>query len=180
MKKLLMAVFVAIAMFAQTRVQAEDPSYFNITFSDVGNGGSTVGSGWLSGLLVSPGLYEIFAGSFTLTSGEGFSVGTFTLLPNPNPPGQSVSPSGYFLFDNQVSPGTDPFVNNNGLLFTSGSVEINLFSNAGNVPEYQLYQNNGVNVLGDVTLVPVPEPSARMLLLPFGILFWMQRMKRTV
>ena len=175
-----MAVFAVLVMFVQIPARADDPSYFDITFSNVGTGGSTVGSGWISGSLISPGVFEVFDGSFTITSGDGFTEGTYSLLPNPNPPGQSLSPSGYFLFDNQLSPNTDPLENNNGLLFASGSIEINLFSNVGSVPEYQLYQNNGVNVLGEITINPVPEPSVRALLLPFGFFLWMLRMKRAV
>ena len=180
MKKIILAMFMGLLTFVETQVRADDPTYFNIAFSNVGTGGSTVGSGWVSGFLISSGTYEIFDGSFTITSGDGFTAGTYTLFPNPNPPGQSLSPSGYFLFDNQVSPDTDPFVNNNGFLFTSGTIEINLFSNAGSIPEYQLYQNNGANVMGGATIVPVPEPSVRMLLMPFGVVLWMLRMKRTV
>ena len=175
-----MAMLAASALLVQTPARAEDPSYFSLTFSNVGTGGSTVGTAWLSGLLISPGVYEIFEGSFTLTSGDGLNAGTYSLVVNPNSPGQSVSPSGYFFFDNLVSPDGNPFVNNNGLLFASGGIEINLYSNAGNVPQYQLYENNGATVVGEATLVPVPEPSMGMILMPFGIVLWMLRLKRTV
>ncbi len=36
---------------------------------------------------------------------------------------------------------------------------------------------NGTSV---AMITPVPEPSARMLLLPFGVLIWLLRLKRTV
>ncbi|MGA2030497.1 MAG: PEP-CTERM sorting domain-containing protein [Verrucomicrobiota bacterium] len=166
MKNIQVAIMVTVMGFV---IQAH-ASLFDITFSDVAEGGSTVGSGWVSGDLISTGIYEATNGSFTIDSGGALDAGTYSLLPDTTPPGESTSPSGYFYFDNQVSLDTDPFLDNGGLLFGSGSTEINLFSNAGDVPEYQLYENTGANVPGDATIdtiVPVPEPSTVMLVLLF-------------
>ncbi|HMD54999.1 MAG TPA: hypothetical protein VKJ65_10665 [Phycisphaerae bacterium] len=164
--KNIQAAILATVMGLVTPAHAQ---LFDITFSDVAEGGSTVGSGWVSVDLISTGVYEATDGSFTINSGGALDAGTYSLLLNPNPPDESTSPSGYFYFDNQVSPDTDPFLDNGGLLFGSGSTEINLFSNAGDVPEYQLYENTGANVLGDATIDTIsaaPEPSTVMLGLP--------------
>jgi hypothetical protein len=177
MNKLGMAIFAAAVSFAMQNHTEAQNSLFDITFSNSAVGGSTLGSGWISGYAINPGVYEITNGSLSVTSGEGLDAGVYSLLPNTTPPGQSSSPSGYFLFDNQVSPNVDPLMDNGGLLFGSGSIEMNLFSNAGNTPEYQLYENNGASVLGDVTLMTVPEPSSLMLL-PFGAGLWLLRVNR--
>jgi hypothetical protein len=153
-------------------------SMFEINFSNFVEGGTTAGSGLVSGSLISPGVYEIFEGSFTVSSGDGLNAGTYTLLPNPNPLGQSTSPSGFFLFDNLLSVNVDPFVNFNGLLFGAGSIEINLFGNPGNGPEYQLYEDTGANVVGDMTITGVPEPATLMFVLPFGVALGFLRPKR--
>ena len=127
MKNISIATFAVVVSLVQGQALAQN-SIFDITFSNFAEGGTTAGSGWVSGSSISPGIYEVNDGSFTFTSGDGLDAGTYSLLPNPNPPGQSTSPSGYFLFDNQVSIDVDPYLNNNGLLFGSGSIEINLSS----------------------------------------------------
>ncbi len=63
-----------------------------------------------------------------------------------------------------VKTDSSSFLDNNGLLLTSSGIKINFYS----------------NVLEKVMVAPVPEPSARMLLLPFGVLIWLLRLKRTV
>jgi hypothetical protein len=179
LKNIPIALIAALTGFMQIEARAQT-STFEITFSNFAEGGTTAGSGLVSGSLISPGVYEIVSGSFTFTSSDGLDGGTYALLPNPNPPNQSRSPSGFFVFDNVVSPAVDPFVNNNGLLFGSGSVEINLFSNAGNTPEYQLLENTEATVVGDASIVAVPEPSPLIFTLPFGAALWFLRLKRAM
>jgi hypothetical protein len=42
---------------------------------------------------------------------------------------QQTSPAGAFYFDNQLSPGSDPVLDNNGLLFGfNGTSELNVYS----------------------------------------------------
>jgi hypothetical protein len=179
LKNTSIALIVALAGFIQIEAQAQT-STFDIIFSNFAEGGTTSGSGLLTGFLTSPGVYELNSGSFTFTSGDGLDAGTYSLLPNPNSPNQSQSPSGYFLFDNLISPAIDPFVTSSGLLFGSGGIEINLFSTAGNTPEYQLYENSGANVVGDASIVVVPEPSPLIFILPVGAAFWYLRLKRAM
>jgi hypothetical protein len=179
LKNIPIALIAALAGFMQIEARAQT-STFEITFSNFSEGGTTVGNGLISGSLISPGVYEIVSGSFTFTSSDGLDGGTYALLPNPNPPNPSHSPSGDLLFDNLVSPAADPIVSNNGLLFGSGSVEINLYSNAGHTPEYQLFENNGVSVGGEASIVAAPEPSPLMFVLPFGAALWFLRLKRAI
>jgi hypothetical protein len=179
LKNISIALIAALTGFMQIEAQAQT-STFDITFSNFAEGGTTVGSGLVSGSVISPGVYEIVSGSFTFTSSDGLDGGTYSLLPNPNPPNQSHSPTGYFLFDDLVSPADDPFLSSNGLVFGSGSVEINLFSKAGNTPEYQLFENSGYTVVGDASIVAAPEPSPLMFILPFGAALWFLRLKRAM
>jgi len=96
--------------------------------------------------------------------GGGYSGNTFQLIPNPVPPSEQYSPTGYFIYDNLVYPGTNPSVDNGGLLFgVPGSVEINVFSNgvSPGVPNgtSQIYDNTGANLYGAFSLTQVPEPA---------------------
>jgi PEP-CTERM motif len=141
---------------------------FAFTFVDLALGVS--GHGTLDATSNGNGSYTAFSGSGTVSSPD--YAGSITLLPNPNAPGASTSPSGFFFYDNQLFPGQDPLVNNNGLLFTTTSSspsEINIFSNGPGA--YQYYDNTGFNTGPSgliFTLTAVPEP-ATLTLLGFGI-----------
>jgi hypothetical protein len=172
MKKLQVAV-MAVALV--TAIQAH-ASLFDITFTS--NDGSTIGSGQISGTPDGGGIFTATGGSFEISGNPAFSLLPYMLIPNPSAPGQATSPSGFFFYDNQVLTAQNPFLNNNGLLFggSGDGVEINLYSNGPSSPvpngTYQLYQNNGANLLGEATITAVPEASTMiagaLLLLPFG------------
>lgn len=161
---------------------------FDITFTS--NDGLISGSGILNGQSEGGGLYEAIGGSsFNIAVSPealayGFIPGEYSIYVNPNSPSASYSPSGYFIYDNQVLNGQNPFITNPGLLFTGPNgalttLELNLFSNGPSSPipngTYQLYENDGANVYGDanLSLVPVPEASTMLagalMLLPLGM-----------
>lgn len=102
-------------------------------------------------------------GSFTAISGSGSVTGiaSYTsldlLIPNGSAPNFSYSPSGYFYYDNQLFPSQDPVITVAGLLFSAGSIEVNIFSNGPG--SYTYYDNRGFNVPVSFTLTPVPEPA---------------------
>lgn len=58
----------------------------------------------------------------------------------------TTSPSGFFIFDNIFYPSVDPGIDNDGLLFLGGGLEINIFSNGAD--SYQFYDNSGYNNVG--------------------------------
>lgn len=88
---------------------------------------------------------SLLAISGTLTVTGGQDVGTYLLYPGG--PGQTTSPSGFFLYDNLVFPSTDPGIDNNGFLFaTASDFEVNIFSNGPD--SYQFYDNSGYNNVG--------------------------------
>ena len=170
MKKLQLAMLVS-ASFVAAQARAD---LFDITF--LSNDGSTIANAVVSGTPIGGGVYEATGGSIQITGNPAFSQLPYSLIPNPNAPSASYSPSGYFIYDNNVLTGQNPFLSNSGLLFGDGYVEINLFSNGASQPvpdgTYQLYQNNGANRFGDATISAVPEPttviSGVLMLLPFG------------
>jgi len=170
-----------VLAFVGTQTQA---AMFDITFTS--NQGTLDGVGQINGVAVgpgAPGVYEaIVAGSFfdVFATVDGFAPGIYSLIPNPNAPNSSYSPSGYFIYDNLVANGGNPFITNPGLLFSGpgvNSLELNLFSNGASSPvpngTYQLYDNRGVNVYGEATISAVPETSTifagALMLLPLGV-----------
>jgi len=161
----------ALVIAAQARA-----SLFEITFTS--NDGNTVVSASVDGTLEGAGVYAATDGTIIIPVGTPFTAGTYNLIPNPSAPNAVISPDGYFIYDDLVRSGRNPFLTNPGLLFGSGDneIEINLFSNGASSPvpngTYQLYENSGANVYGNATISPVPEPTTMtagaLLLLPFG------------
>jgi hypothetical protein len=107
-------------------------------------------------------------GSFTAMSGAGTEsvngiTETLTLLPNTSGgTGEIYSPSGFFIFDDQLFPNADPLISNGGLLFSSSTgAEVNIYSNG--VDNYTFYINNGFNEPTSFTLTAVPEPATAAL-----------------
>jgi hypothetical protein len=89
-------------------------------------------------------------GTYTATGGylivlSGPIAGTYALFPNPNPPGTALSPSGAFIFNDQLYPGQSPTLDVFGLLFTGGGLEINIWNDGGGVPYtyFAFNTNNG-------------------------------------
>jgi hypothetical protein len=146
MKSLLAALVLSLAA---TTAHAQ-----TFAFSYAGIGVS--GSGTLTADQIAPGEYVIVAGTDNAIGG-GVN-GILTLFANPDSPSESLSPTGYFLYDNLLLADSDPAVTNGGLLFTNGTGgEVNLFSNGPDL--YVDYDNTGFNV--PITLDPsvVPEPT---------------------
>ena len=159
-------------VFAVALVPAmADTDSWTFTFTDAY---SYVDTGTLAGNSNGNGTYTIDSGGINMTDpGNGLYVGSATIYQNPNPPNAQYSPSGFFIYDDQLLPTQDPLITNPGLLFVGpgGSPEINLFSQGG-PPEYLKYVNSGANVGGVFALtshsvltnVDVPEPGAVSLL----------------
>jgi hypothetical protein len=186
MGKLKMVLMAGLLAVAATRAQA---SLFDITFTS--NDGTTTANATVYADSLGGGQYEATSGAITVSS-PYFLPAVYSLVPNPNYPSSTaalISQSGFFIYDDQVNSGSNPFLTNPGLLFLGpdgGNIELNLFSNGPSFPvpggTYQLYDNRGANLFGDATialdsanehLAPVPEASTvfagAMMLLPFGL-----------
>jgi hypothetical protein len=120
-------------------------------------------------------------GTYTAISGYLAMIGTiYNLYPNPSPPGSGyqTSPLGAFWYDNLIYlPGSSGYAANGyfdtyGLLFTTGTLEVNLWGNGPNSP-YTLYTGTGGGSYPiadnqiftlDPEETPVPEPGSILLL----------------
>ncbi len=100
------------------------------------------GSVNVSGTQSSSGTFDITSGTDTVTGGSGL-VGVFTLFQNASYPTAVNSPSGYFTYDNLLTSDLNPFVDSSGLLFISGSSEVNVYSNGPD--SYTHYDSTGFN-----------------------------------
>ena len=138
-------------------------------YSYTSNDGTQTAVGTLHATEVSPGQFDATSGTIrafgTLESGKGL------IISNPGVTTAELSPSGYFIYDDQLLPGQNPHITNPGLLFDIGGKEVNIFSNGPDPGTTQLYVNNGKNDFGSFLMAQVPEPSmwAMMMIGFFGI-----------
>ncbi len=115
--KLQMAV-VAVAVGLATQSKA---ALYDISFAETDGAGSVLASGWID---VTGGVAD---GGVLAVSG-GANTGLYNLVT-----GVDLNTSDTFTYDNLVSPGSDPFLNNvniaGGLLWANGDTEINMWYN---------------------------------------------------
>jgi hypothetical protein len=160
--------------------KAQADGLYDITFTD---GGANVGSGQIDvegGFAVS-GYFDVTAG---IAAG---SYNLYTAAGNATYPSILTAPSGQFVYDNAVYltsnpqyPVTNPFEDNNGLLFTDGSNnEVNLWAlndNGSANYAFDAFFNGSVlspsGIVGASTITPAPEPSSlaiiTLMLIPAG------------
>jgi len=136
----------SVPLAAIPSVYGFQPS-FNYTFSI----GPDVGSGTLNTTNIGGGAFLATAGTLTVTAGN--DMGSYTLYPGG--PGVSLSPSGFFQYNNVVYPGANPLLDIDGLLFAGAVPEINIWGNSAN--NYTFEDNTGYNNSGSpftLTLTP--------------------------
>lgn len=153
-------------------------SYIDGTFSVSGTLLTAPGTGSLA---VTDGSLTTAAFNADLYTGSGpIPAGTY-----------STSPSGAFIYDNTLSPGSTPMLTGPGLLFTMGTgnayKEINIWGNSG-AHDYSYWEwtggsytnthDNGTFTVTNVSNVPVPP--AAWLLGPglFGLIVLRKRLKK--
>ena len=118
------------------------------------------GTGTLSGIANGNGWVTIFGGSLHVDS--GVYAGDYALIGNANGTRPIISPTRYFIYDNQLALDAPVSLNIYGLLFGSGSTEINIWGNGANNP-YTFYAHGSSGNLstgGDFTVAVVPAPGA--------------------
>ena len=127
---------------------------YDLTYTD---GGANVATGVID--VVGD---NAISGSLTVTAGA--ADGSWTLSPG-------SGSDGSFIWDNIVTPGSDPFLDVDGLLFVNGFSELNIW---GNSPDnYSLYGNidgnyNPVSDGGTATLTPVSDNIVSSVAAPDG------------
>ena len=99
-----------------TYYAGDDPLYF-ISYND--------GVNIASGTITTTGNLAV---SGTLNVTAGAATGVYSLIPGG--PSPTSSPSGAFIVDNLIYPGSNPTLDVNGLLFGSGGVEVNIWGNS--------------------------------------------------
>lgn len=131
---------------------------FNFTFQGVDNAAT--------GQLVAEDLGD---GRFLATSGDltvtlGAAIGSYSMVPGN--PSLVLSPSGTYLFDGIVDPGSDTAFTNGGVVFAGSGFEINIYSVAPGEFKFDFF-TNGINTIdpttGTVVLSAVPEVDSLLL-----------------
>ncbi len=191
--------WLVVALFFMSWSQA----FADYTFTYTSNNSLVQAYGILDTSTEGPGPLTVTGGFITIT-GTGLTAAGLTpvsgvlLFPNPGGSNVSTSPAGAFNYDNQLSPaaGSSPILSYEGLLFKSGSIEINLYnlfgsgsgSSSGAAPtSYQLleFPSTGYNNwstftpanTGTFAVSPVPAPASLLLLAP-GLLALVGMRKR--
>jgi uncharacterized protein (TIGR03382 family) len=129
-----LAAAVALAALAAPAL-AED-SVFTFTYSDP----ITLATGSVLASDNGDGSFTAYSGTLTIT-GTTFD-GVYSLWENPTAPAPAYSPTGMFIIDNQVFPGTSSMIDWYGLLFTDGLREVNLWGNGEGNP-WSLWSSAG-------------------------------------
>jgi hypothetical protein len=133
-------------------------------FSFTSNNGTLAATGTLDAYANGDGTYTATTGTLDVLIPDslGLTASTGTLIANPTPTGEVLSPSGFFIYDDQLLPGQNPLITNGGLLFTIGGQEVNIFSNGvspgASGGTYQFYSNDGNFDFGNFAMSPAPVP----------------------
>lgn len=109
---------------------------------------------------VSNGTGSLRAVAGSLNVSMGGAAGNYDLFLNANGDSPIISPSGFFIFDNQVNPSAGQQINWYGLLFTGSGAEINIWGNHDQT-SYTFYSHGpGGNIrdTGQFSLTAVPSP----------------------
>lgn len=108
---------------------------FNFAFSI----GPNAGYGSLDTTDIFNGEFLATAGTLTVTGGG--AVGSYPLYPGG--PAQTTSPAGAFLYNNVLYPSIAPLIDNNGPLFIGSGLEVNIWSDAPDVYEFDDHTSSG-------------------------------------
>jgi hypothetical protein len=120
-----MAAALALALPARATAQT-------VTFTATDNDSGTSSYGVLNTSANGDGSYTATGGYLIILNGP--IAGKYDLFPNPNAPKLYfyILPGGNsFAFDNQLFPGESPTLDGLGLLFTGGTLAINISGNPG-------------------------------------------------
>ncbi len=107
------------------------------------------------------GGYDVtgIAGSVAGPNGAAIS----SLINNPNPSTESISPDGVFIYDNVLLANSSPLLDYGGVLFTSNGLEYNIFYQNGNYQLIETLSPHGTAYSGQdgsftITAIPASDP----------------------
>jgi hypothetical protein len=94
----------------------------------------------------------------------GHNGGTISsLINNPNPSAESISPDGVFIYDNVLLANGSPSLDYGGILFTSNGLEYNIFYQNGNYQLIETLSPHGTAYTGQdgsftISAIPASDP----------------------
>ena len=111
---------------------------FNFNFTSFDGSFTVTGQLSTAASLDAVGGYDVtgIAGSVVGSNGGAIT----SLINNPNPSAESISPDGVFIYDNVLLSNSSPLLDYGGVLFTANNIEYNIFYQNGN---YQLIETLG-------------------------------------
>lgn len=152
------AIIAGLAGGFASAARADD---FTFDYSSI----SVCGHGTLSAITNGDGSLSVTGGQLLVTSSS--AAGAYDLIPNANGRAAILSPSGFFIVDNQLFPNQNAKMNVYGLLFGNADAEVNIWGNGDNNP-YTFYAHGGlcgnISDNGSFTLASVPAPGAMALM----------------
>ena len=122
------------------------------------NDGTNIASAVIDFTVLGPA--EVLATSGTLIVTAGSAIGSYPLLSGG--PATFLSPDGAFLVNDVLYAGSDPVLDSWGLLFGSGSTEINIWGNSPGNDSFWAYnptESYYVASTGPAAVTFSPEPS---------------------
>lgn len=158
--KLLAVLAVSAVVFALVPAALADSFNFTFTSSDV------TATGVLTGTLVG-GVYDITSGNINVISTTPPS-GPGSIVANPNFPGTTTNTTlagggTYLTYDDALTPGANPSLDGNGLLFEVDGTSLDIWGNGADA--YEAFGGDyAYDVRGTLTISPTPEPASLLLL----------------
>jgi hypothetical protein len=108
---------------------------FNFNFTSFDGTFTVTGQLNTASSLDAVGGYDVTGIAGSVVGPNGGTIGS--LINNPNPAAESISPDGVFIYDNVLLANGSPSLDYGGLLFTSNNLEYNIFYQDG---RYQLIE----------------------------------------
>ncbi|HEY5382046.1 MAG TPA: PEP-CTERM sorting domain-containing protein [Acidobacteriaceae bacterium] len=161
MKTKLLAI-LAVSAVAFALVPGASADSFDFTFTST----NVSATGVLTGTLVGS-VYDITSGTIDVTSTTPPS-GPGTIVENLNFPGTTTNTTlagggTYLTYDDALTPGANPTLDGNGLLFEVDGTSLDIWGNGADA--YEAFGGNyAYDERGTFTVSPTPEPASLLLL----------------
>ena len=131
---------------------------FNFNFTSSDGAFAVTGQLTTANSLDAVGGYDITGISGSVTGPNGAAISS--LVNNPSPSAESISPDGVFIYDNVLLANSSPSLDYGGILFTSNNLEYNIFYQNGTYQLIETLSPHGTAYAGQdgtFTISAVPE-----------------------